>query len=127
VAVEGRTRRGDDYADQAGIRHIDFLKIDVEGMEDRVLRGFNAMFERNAIDLVQFEYGRVNILNHFLLHDAYEFFRARGFAVGKIYPSYVDFREYTLSDEDFLGPNYLACRLSRTDYLDALGRGRWSS
>jgi hypothetical protein len=31
--------------------------------------------------------------------------------VGKIYPDYVDFRDYDLSDEDFLGPNYLACRV----------------
>lgn len=124
VTLVGRARRGDDYAAEAGIDRIDLLKIDVEGMERRVLDGFAAMFAREAIDVVQFEYGRVNILNKFLLRDAYEFFAARGFAVGKIYPSYVDFRDYDLADEDFLGPNFLACRVARTDYLRALGPAR---
>ena len=124
ISIEGKTRRGDDYAAEAGVERIDFLKIDVEGMEEHVLRGFSAMFEREAIDVVQFEYGRVNILNHFLLRDAYDFFKARGFAVGKIYPSYVDFRDYALADEDFLGPNFLACRVARPDYVRALGRSR---
>jgi hypothetical protein len=124
VSIVGRTRRGDDYAREAGIERIDFLKIDVEGMEERVLRGFSGMFDRQAIDVVQFEYGRVNILNRFLLRDAYEFFTACGFVVGKIYPSYVDFRDYALGDEDFLGPNFLACRAARSDYLHALGRSR---
>ena len=124
VAIDGRTRRGDDYVTESGVERIDLLKIDVEGMEERVLRGFSGMFARGAIDVVQFEYGRVSILNHFLLRDAYDFFRSRGFAVGKIYPGYVDFREYALSDEDFLGPNFLACRVARADYLHALGGSR---
>lgn len=33
------------------------------------------------------------------------------YAVGKIYPDYVDFRDYDLGDEDFLGPNYLASQV----------------
>jgi len=59
--------------------------------------------------LVQFEYGRVNILTHFLLRDFYELFARFGYVVGKIYPDHVDFRSYDLGDEDFLGPNYFAC------------------
>src|SRR3954447_12496337 len=47
---------GDVYCSQNGIAHIDMLKIDVEGMEERVLRGFSGMLERQAIDLVQFKY-----------------------------------------------------------------------
>jgi FkbM family methyltransferase len=118
--LTGELTTGDAYAAAHGIEQIDLLKIDVEGMEDRVLRGFGNLFQRRAIHLVQFEYGRVNILSRFLLRDFYEFFRQHGYVVGKIYPNYVDFREYDLSDEDFMGPNYLACREEDTQVLRAL-------
>ena len=119
--IPAETDTGDAFASRSALAHIDLLKIDVEGMEDRILRGFESMLSRRAIDLVQFEYGRVNILNHFLLRDFHAFFRERGYIVGKIYPDGVEFRDYQLADEDFLGPNYLACRSDRTDYLRALG------
>lgn len=111
---------GDAYATGKGIEHIDLLKIDVEGMEERVLKGFHSMLARKAIDLIQFEYGRVSILNRFLLRDFHDFFRERGYVVGKVFPNYVDFRDYDLADEDFMGPNYLACREDKTEYLQAL-------
>jgi FkbM family methyltransferase len=118
--LAGELTTGDAYAAAHGIGHIDLLKIDVEGMEDRVLRGFEDLLGRRAIHLVQFEYGRANILSRFLLRDFYEFFRQRGYVVGKIYPNDVEFREYDLSDEDFMGPNYLACREEDTHCLQAL-------
>ena len=118
--IEAPVMRGDDYAAKEGIERIDFLKMDVEGMEPAVLEGFSALFARDAIDVVQFEYGQVNVLNHFLLRDFHEWFCARGFVVGKIYPGYVDFRPYAFADEDFVGPNFLACRRSRSSLLQAL-------
>jgi FkbM family methyltransferase len=119
--LPGKTLTGDGYLASQGVGHVDFLKIDVEGMEREVLAGFQASLDRGAIDVVQFEYGRVNILTKALLRDFHAFFAERGYAVGKMYPNYVDFREYDLADEDFLGPNYLACRRERADYLRALG------
>ncbi len=119
--IEARVVSGATYAAENGIERIDLLKIDVEGMEEAVLRGFDPLFERGKIGAVQFEYGRVSIVNRFLLRDFYSFFRGRGFEVGKIFPNYVDFREYDMGDEDFLGPNYLACHSGMTEYLKALG------
>jgi len=119
--IEARVTTGGAYATANNITHIDLLKIDVEGMEQMVLRGFDELFAAKAIDLVQFEYGRVSIINRCLLRDFYEFFENRGFRVGKIYPAYVDFRPYEMGDEDFLGPNYLACRAECTGYLKELG------
>ncbi len=112
--------RGDWHLAALGITHIDLLKIDVEGMEDQVLRGFDGLLSQGQVDLVQFEYGRVNILSHTLLADFHAFFKARGYVVGKVYPGYVDFRPYDMADEDFRGPNYLACRADRADLLQAL-------
>ena len=89
---------------------VDFLKIDVEGAEHLVLQGLVTALADRRIRFVQFEYGWVNVLTHFLLKDFYDLFARSGYVVGKIYPDYVEFRDYELRDEDFLGPNYLACR-----------------
>jgi FkbM family methyltransferase len=108
--IECPVMRADDFLAQQGIRSVDFVKLDVEGAEHLVLQGMESYLRDQRVRLVQFEYGRVNILTHFLLRDFYELFAKYGYVVGKIYPDYVDFRSYDLNDEDFLGPNYLACK-----------------
>ena len=101
---------GDAFLAQEGVAAVDFLKLDVEGAEHLVLQGFGHTLAQRRIRFVQFEYGRVNALTGFLLKDFYDLFAAHGYVVGKIYPDDVDVRPYELGDEDFLGPNYLACR-----------------
>ena len=102
--------RGDRYCLQATIENIDLLKIDVEGAEPSVLSGFGDGIHPNKTPVVQFEYGRVNIENKFLLRDSYIYFRERGYLVGKLLPDEIRIREYSAWDEDFLGPNYVAIR-----------------
>ena len=108
--IEARVVRGDEFLATQGLREVDLLKVDVEGAEHLVLRGFEGALSVRRIRFIQFEYGRVNILTRFLLTDFYEVFARFGYVVGKIYPDHVEFRDYQLGDEDFLGPNYLACR-----------------
>jgi len=116
--MRGRVVRGADYCKEKGIETIDFLKIDVEGMEHMVLRGFSEMLERKAIRVIQFEYGRVSIESHFLLKDFYTMLYGYGYAVGKIYPEEVLFKDYYYTDEDFLGPNYLAVQRSEAALIE---------
>ena len=101
---------GDAFLAEHDLAAVDFLKLDVEGAEHLVLQGFGQALARRHIRFVQFEYGRVNALTGFLLKNFYDLFSAHGYVVGKIYPDHVDVRPYDLGDEDFLGPNYLACR-----------------
>ena len=54
------------------------------------------------------------------MYDFYEFFTQKNYVVGKIYPNYVDFKDYTLDDENFLGPNYLAVKKEYQDLISAL-------
>lgn len=118
LAVQVTT--GDEYLCAHGIEHIDFLKMDVEGAEHLVIEGLRRSFQERRIGAVQFEYGRVNIVTRFLLRDFYRTFEEAGFRVGKIFPNYVDFRDYSFDQEDFLGQNYLAVSCSRPDWVEAL-------
>lgn len=119
-AVKCSVTTGDEFCADQQITHVDFLKIDVEGMEDRVLKGFTRMLQEQRISVVQFEYGFVNVMTNFLLRDFYEVLTGYGMSIGKIYPTYVDFRNYRLTHEDFLGPNYLAVHASWSDIVEAL-------
>jgi len=47
--------------DNYDIDHIDFLKIDVEGVEDKVLRGCEQLLKEGKIKFIQFEFGHTNI------------------------------------------------------------------
>ncbi len=113
---------GDAFCEEHGVQRIDMLKIDTEGLDLRVLLGFDRMLTSGAVNVVQFEYGLANISSRSLLADFYAFLTERGFAVGKIWPRGVDFRDYDpRRDEDFRGPNYLAVRREREDLIAQLG------
>jgi FkbM family methyltransferase len=113
---------GDQYCERHAIDQIDFLKMDVEGAEDKVLRGFERMFGDGRISAVQFEFGMVNIYSKFLLKDFWEFFDRRGFVIGPVMPQRVVFREYNTRDENFQGcPNYVAVRKSNAAMVEAVG------
>lgn len=108
-SIDCAVRTGDAFVREQGIDRVDFLKMDVEGAEHLVLAGLAESLSARRVRFVQFEYGYVNILTKFLLRDFYELFRRHGYVVGKVFPDFVDFRAYELGDEDFMGPNYLAC------------------
>ena len=108
--LDCEVQRGADYFIKHGIGAIDALKIDVEGAEGRVLEGLEPMISEGRIRLIQFEYNRGSILGKFLLKDAYDFFTPRGYRLGKLTPEGVVFHEYHFGHEDFVGPNYIACR-----------------
>lgn len=96
----------DAFCRAEGIEAIDFLKIDVEGAEHRVLKGAAEALAQRRVKLLQFEYGAFSIDTRFLLKD---FFAVLGgqFEIGKIYPTYVDFGDYDWRNEDFRFANYL--------------------
>lgn len=106
--ISAQVLRGKDYCEDHHLASIDLLKMDVEGAEHLVLRGFDGFIHPSVVPVVQFEYGMASIVTKFLLKDYYEYFGSRGYKVGKLFPSSVRFREYRLQDENFLGPNYVA-------------------
>jgi FkbM family methyltransferase len=119
-SITVQTTTTDAYCEEHGIETIDFLKVDVEGYEHKVLKGCEALLQRGGIRVIQFEYGYVNIATRFLLQDFYAMLEARGFALGKIFPDHVEFRPYQYRDEDFLGPNFLAVLKTEQALIEAL-------
>jgi len=120
--VACRMRRGDAFLAEQGIAHVDLLKIDVEGAEPLVLAGLVETLAAGRVDVIQFEYGRANILTKFLLRDFHQTLEPLGYRVGKLFPDRVDFRDYQYEHEDFVGPNFVAVRGARNDINDLLTR-----
>jgi FkbM family methyltransferase len=55
--ISAKVVRGKDYCANLNIASIDCLKVDVEGAEHLVLRGFEDMLTPANVPVVQFEYG----------------------------------------------------------------------
>lgn len=63
------------------VDHIDFLKIDTEGNELKVLKGCKKLIENNNIKVIQFEFNEMNAITRTFFYDFvkilknYEFYR----------------------------------------------------
>lgn len=108
---------GDEYCRSRNVESIDFLKIDTEGHEFKVLKGFDTMLREGKIQTIQFEYGFANVLTKDLLIDFYRYLQPLGYSIGIQTPNGVHFREYTLCHENFMGPNYVAVHQSAPDII----------
>lgn len=68
-------RRLDEYIEERKIKHIDFVKIDIEGHELRAFEGFGKYLDGKFIDYIQFEYGGANLDSHTSLMEVYKFLK----------------------------------------------------
>ena len=94
------------------------LKIDTEGYESEVLKGFKGILSR--INVIQFEYGKANLFAKYFLKDYFnDYFN--DFYIGKLYPNGVHFYEqYKWDLDDLIGPNFVMVKRSRKDLYDLL-------
>ncbi len=120
--VEVRTGVLDEEIEALGLPRIDFLKIDAEGSDFRVLRGAERMLSRSAIGFVQFEYNAPWVLAGSTLTAATRHLESFGYRVfllqqGGLYT--VDLR--TLG-EYFAYSNYLAVAESNVGAIAGLVR-----
>ena len=85
-------QRGADFCQANGIKRISYLKIDTEGHDLDVLRGFTGMFKR--IDFVQVEAG---MNPHNKTHVPYaqlsDFLTRRGFCLFYIFDQVMEFKQ----------------------------------
>lgn len=111
----------DAFCIQENISQIDFLKIDVEGVEYKVMRGGGEIIRSQKVQCIQFEYGAFSTDSRFMLKDYYNLLK-ENYYIGKIYPKYIDFRDYNWTMEDFRFCNYVCVLKTRDDLRDLLGR-----
>jgi FkbM family methyltransferase len=119
-AVEVQIRSGDDYIREHAIERVDFLKIDAEGHDLEVVRGFSSSLADGRVAVVQFEYGEWNVRSRQLLIDFYELMEPWGYRIGKVRPGGVEFKSFQLGDENFCGPACIAVHESRHGLRAAL-------
>jgi FkbM family methyltransferase len=95
------------------VERINFLKVDVEGCDLRVLEGAREMLFGGNIDFVQFEFGAQSIGSRSFLHDFYELL-SPGFDIYRILRNGIHpLRSYTPKHEIFVSAtNYLAIHKS---------------
>jgi FkbM family methyltransferase len=119
IPFEAKMITLDAFCADNGITSVDFLKIDVEGAEHRVLKGFKRYLDAGKVTCIQFEYGAFSIQTRFLLKDYYDLL-SDAFFIGKIYPNSVEFGDYDWTTEDFRFSNYLCVSRKRPDLKSRL-------
>jgi len=99
----------DSFSSERGLEFLDFVKIDTEGNDYRVLLGARELLAAHRIGMVQFEYNHRWIPARAYLRDAFELLQAHGYAVGKVTPSGVErYSRWDPELEGFREGNYLA-------------------
>lgn len=76
----------DDEFEAHGLDRIDFMKIDVEGAELRVLRGAGRCLSAKAIRAFAFEFGSANIYSRVFFRDCWDLIAGHGYSLWRIVP-----------------------------------------
>lgn len=121
IEEEIELKRADKYIQSKNIKHINLLKIDVEGHELNTLAGFGDYLSADFIDYIQFEYGGANLDSHTNLLDFYNLLLPLGFKIAKVMPKYLEIRDYNPRLDNFVYANYVAISvklLSQTKYTE---------
>ena len=98
------------YCETNSIGMIDLLKIDAEGHDFEVIVGASEMLDRQAVRFIQFEYNQRWIGSRNYLRDAFAFLNPKGYTIGKLTGSHVEFYPYWQWElENYVEGNYIAC------------------
>ncbi len=103
-----QTIRGDTYVADKRIPKIHLLKVDTEGHEISVLKGFGDFLQAKTIDCIQFEYGGATLDAHGTLRELFLLLESRGFVIARLMPTYLEVQHYHPLLEDFEYRNYVA-------------------
>ncbi len=100
--------KGDYFLSEEGIEdNIKILKVDVEGHELKVLKGFENSLKNLKIDIIQFE--RATAACTPSIFEFYNFLSPYGYYIGKLYPKYIEiYKTYKYTLEEYIGCNWIA-------------------
>jgi FkbM family methyltransferase len=84
----------DAFCEEQGLSQVDFIKIDAEGYEMAVLRGMASSLARQAIRLIQFEYGGTWLDARETLAGAHAWLRQHQYELYRLLPSGLEKIQY---------------------------------
>jgi len=102
-------KRGDQILAHEKIQDIYFMKIDTEGHDLEVLKGFEDALNQKRVHIIQFEYNETSIYARLFLKDFFDYLLSKKYKIGRIFPKSVEFTEYSTTFEDHRGSNWIAC------------------
>ncbi|MEI9920263.1 MAG: FkbM family methyltransferase [Bacteroidota bacterium] len=98
----------DQFCDDNKIDYVHLLKIDVEGHELGVLKGAKSMMERNAVEVIQFEFGGTSLDSRTFFKDFYQLLSPK-YRIYRILPHGLrELASYSEKLEIYQSANYLA-------------------
>lgn len=102
------TQTLDNFCAQNKINQIDFLKIDVEGHDKKVLDGAQQMIKEGKIYFIQFEFGGADIDSRTFFQDFWYLLSSQ-YKISRILKDgLAPINKYRESEEVFLNTNFLA-------------------
>lgn len=97
------------FCKRNNITYIDFLKIDTEGEEFKVLTGGYNLLKNNSIYAIQFEYGGCYVDSKTTLKEVYNLLSGLGYSLFRIIPEgLIKILKWRDELENFRYSNYLA-------------------
>jgi FkbM family methyltransferase len=113
---------GDAFCLNYNVNELSFLKIDVEGMEERVLRGFVKMLREGRVQAIQFEHGPTHAVTGHTVRTLHDAMSGYGFQTWVIFPNGLrSIGTIGVDHESFRGRNFLSVHSAHADlYRDLL-------
>lgn len=109
IQIEVKSITLDEYCQQKGIDHIDFLKIDTEGNELDVLGSAKGLLEKGQVDVIQFEYGGCFVDAGVTLGGVFQLLQPLGYNIFHINGAVLELLTvFKPKMEDYIYSNYLA-------------------
>ena len=99
----------DQFCTEKNIQKIDFLKMDVEGHEIKVLEGAKKMLDSGKITFIQFEFGGCNIDSRTFFRDFYVLLKEKYNLYRVLKDGIYPIKRYSEINEIFMNTNYFAC------------------
>jgi hypothetical protein len=107
VKLEVESVTGDDFCELKKISKIDILKIDAEGHDYNVLKGFENKIRSDKIGVIQFEYNFFTFIAGNSLRKFFDLL-SLNFIIGRLLPNGVEIVGYHPVLENFSQANFVA-------------------
>ena len=103
----------DDFCSSKGISRISLLKIDVEGGELDVLKGFSEYVSAGKIDFINFEFHEMNVISRVFFRDFWEMLSPK-YAIYRLIPGgMIELREYKAFYCEIFGYQNILAKLKK--------------